>query len=96
MQWQSRIGKPLILTEVGYLSQTDAAAWPWKEGADEELNLEIQRRCYEAVRTVWDKEERLAGIYFWNWFGWGGPTSKEYTPRNKPAAAEVGLWYGGR
>lgn len=95
MRWQHRIGKPLILTEVGYLSQKGAAARPWNEGADEPIDLELQRRCYEAVRRVWDGEERLAGLYFWNWFGWGGADSKEYTPRNKPAAGEVKKWYAG-
>lgn len=95
MRWQSRVGRPLVLTEVGYLSQKDTAAWPWKEGADEALDLEIQRRCYEAFFRVWNGEPRLAGSYLWNWFGWGGPTSKEYTPRGKPAAAEVARWYGG-
>ena len=93
MRWQHRVGKPLLLTEVGYLSQKNAAAWPWKEGADEALDLEVQRRCYEAFRRIWNDEPRLAGVYFWNWFGWGGPTSKEYTPRNKPAAKEVEKWY---
>jgi hypothetical protein len=96
LRWQHRIDKPLLLTEVGYLSQKNAAAWPWKEGADEELDLDLQRRCYEAVRKAWDGEKQLAGIYFWNWFGWGGETSKEYTPRNKPAAREVARWYLGQ
>jgi hypothetical protein len=95
MRWQHRIGKPILITEVGYLSQRGAAARPWNEGANEALDLDLQRRCYEAFRRVWDGEDRLAGAYFWNWFGWGGPTSKEYTPRAKPAAREVGAWYGG-
>ncbi|HUT79324.1 MAG TPA: hypothetical protein VM285_16615 [Polyangia bacterium] len=93
LRWQRRVDRPLILTEVGYLSQRGAAARPWDEGADEPIDLELQRRCYEAVRRVWDGERRLAGLYFWNWFGWGGPDSKEYTPRGKPAAAEVAAWY---
>jgi hypothetical protein len=94
MRWQHRIGKPILITEVGYLSQRGAAARPWNEGANEALDLDLQRRCYEAFRRVWDGEERLAGAYFWNWFGWGGPTSREYTPRAKPAAREIGAWYG--
>ena len=88
-------GKPLLLTEVGYLSQRGAAARPWNEAADEPLDLEQQRRCYEAFWRVWNGEPRLAGVYFWNWFGWGGADSKEYTPRGKPAAKEVARWYGG-
>ncbi|MCP4606724.1 MAG: hypothetical protein GY847_40485 [Proteobacteria bacterium] len=93
MRWQHKIQKPLLFTEVGYLSQKGTAAWPWKEGADEELDLEIQRRCYEAFCRVWNGEPRLSGVYFWNWFGWGGPKSKEYTPRGKPAAKEIAKWY---
>jgi hypothetical protein len=31
----------------------------------------------------------LAGLYVWNWYGWGGPGSISYTPRGKPAAEEV-------
>lgn len=85
--------KPLILTEVGYLSQKGAAQKPWNEGADEELDLDVQRRCYEAFRRVWNGDQKLAGCYFWNWFGWGGVTSKEYTPRGKPAAKEMAMWY---
>jgi len=96
LRWQNSIGKPLILTEVGYLSQKGAAARPWNEGANEKLDMEIQRKCYEAFRRVWNGETRLAGSYFWNWFGWGGPKSKEYTPRGKPAEKEVAKWYGGR
>lgn len=92
-RWRAQVDKPLILTEVGYLSQKGAAAWPWKEGADEELDLELQRRCYEALRRAWNGVEGLAGVYIWNWFGWGGPDSKEYTPRGKPAALELKKWY---
>lgn len=90
------LNKPFIMTEVGYLSQKGTAAWPWKEGADGPLDLEIQRRCYEAFRKAWDGEQRLLGVYFWNWFGWGGVTSKEYTPRGKPAARELAKWYLGK
>jgi hypothetical protein len=31
----------------------------------------------------------LAGLYVWNWYGWGGPGTVSYTPRGKPAAAEI-------
>ena len=31
----------------------------------------------------------FAGLYVWNWYGFGGPDTVSYTPRGKPAAAEV-------
>jgi hypothetical protein len=94
MRWQHRVKKPIIFTETGYLSQQGAAARPWDEGAQRPIDLELQRRLYASFARVWDGEPRLAGNYFWNWFGWGGHDSNEYTPRNKPAAREVMRWYG--
>jgi Glycoside Hydrolase Family 113 len=94
-RWSARTGKPLLFTEVGYLSQRGAAAWPWNEGATEPVDLEEQRRCYAAFRRVWRGADRLGGVYFWNWYGWGGPESRGYTPRGKPAAAEIGKFFRG-
>ena len=95
VRWSEATGKPLIITEVGYLSQKGAAAWPWKEGARNAVDVEIQRKCYEALRRAWDDEPRLAGIYMWQWYGEGGTNDYEYTPRRKPAAKEIEKWYGG-
>ncbi len=80
--------QPLLFTEVGYLSQKGAAAWPWREAADEPVDLEEQTRCYRAFVQAWQDAPPtlLGGVYFWNWYGWGGPRSSGYTPRGKPAA----------
>ncbi len=86
-----RRSQPLLLTEVGYLSQKGASAWPWREEADEPIDLDEQTRCYRAFATAWQDAPAtvLGGIYFWNWYGWGGPHSGGYTPRGKPAADVV-------
>ena len=89
------IGEPLVLTEVGYHSQAGTAARPWDEAAQKPVDLEEQRRCYQAFVRAWDGADELQGVYFWNWYGWGGPNSREYTPRGKPAALEICRWYGG-
>ncbi|MBL9002589.1 MAG: hypothetical protein JNJ46_00015 [Myxococcales bacterium] len=81
--------KPLVLTEVGYLSQRGAAAWPWKEGASGPVDLEDQRRCYAAFAEAWAGSPTLRGVYFWNFYGWGGRVSNGYTPRRKPASDEI-------
>jgi hypothetical protein len=89
--FRARVGRPLVLTEVGYLSQRGAAAWPWNEGAREPVDLDEQRRCYRAFVETWldAPADLLGGVYFWNWYGWGGETSGGYTPRGKPAALEL-------
>ena len=84
-------GRSLTLTEVGYRSIAGAGASPWDEGSPGTVDLEEQRRCYEAFRRVWRDapSELLAGLYVWNWYGWGGATSRSYSPRGKPAADEL-------
>jgi hypothetical protein len=91
--WRAGLGKPLVFTEVGYLSQRGTHAWPWREGANEPVDLDEQRRCYEAFTRAWGGAPGLAGVFFWNWYGWGGPRSKGYPPRHKPAAAVIREWY---
>lgn len=87
-------GMPMIFTELGYHSQQGTSAWPWDESADRPVSLEEQRRAYRAFVRVWDGVPYLEGVYFWNWFGYGGPQSREYCPRGKPAAAEICRWFG--
>ncbi len=92
-QFAAGIGRPLVLTEVGYLSQRGAAAWPWAEGASEPVDLEDQRRCYAAFHTAWAGATSLRGVYFWNYYGWGGRASRGYTPRHKPAGQEIERYF---
>jgi hypothetical protein len=85
------IKRPLVLTEVGYRSVHGTAAAPWDERGGGATDLEEQRRCYAAFRRVWSDAtgDVLGGVFFWNWYGWGGVTSRGYTPRNKPASDEI-------
>ena len=85
--------RPLLFTEIGYLSQRGAAAWPWDEGAKKDVDLDEQRRCYAAFCRTWRDAPQLAGVYFWNWYGWGGNSSRGYTPRGKPAAEEIRSYF---
>lgn len=93
----ARLGRPILFTEVGYLSQRGASAWPWNEGAREPVDLADQERCYAAFASVWSDAppSLLAGVYFWNWYGWGGPQSRGYTPRGKPAERIIRRFFEG-
>lgn len=93
-RWSRSKSRPLVFTEVGYMSQLGAAKQPWNESAKRPVSMEEQKRAYEAFMRVWNGSPRLAGVYFWNWYGWGGPKDRSYTPRRKPAAKLMSWWFG--
>lgn len=91
--WARGLHRPVVLTEVGYPSLDGGAAWPWDETRTAAVDLEEQTRAYRAFVAAWSGAEHLQGVYFWNWFGFGGPEDGNYTPRGKPAAEVVRQWY---
>src|SRR5262249_42351812 len=83
------VGKPLLLTEVGYPSQKGSATRPWDYTATAPVDLEEQRRAYAAFASAWRGKAGLAGVVFWDWGRPGGARDGSYTPRGQPA--EKGL-----
>jgi hypothetical protein len=89
--------RPMIVTEIGFPATRDAAIrpWEWPDGADV-VDLGAQSRAYEATfRALWS-QPWLSGIYWWKWpidGRGGGPGNREYTPRQKPAAAVLARYY---
>jgi len=84
--------RPLVLTELGYPSQRGANTRPWDEAHKGPIDLEEQRLCYAAALATVADAPFLDGVYFWNWFGVGGPNDDGYTPRGKPAAELLRAW----
>jgi hypothetical protein len=87
--WRAGRMSPFIFTELGYRSRAGSTAAPWDESTGGAVDLEEQRRGFAAFRRAWVGTPFLGGVYIWNWYGHGGPTSSSYTPRNKPAESEV-------
>jgi hypothetical protein len=89
--------QPFVFTEVGYRSRQGSTAHPWDEGGGGKPDLDEQRRGFEAFRLAWTVGDaaglELDGLYVWNWYGFGGPDTAGYTPRGKPAAAEIAKLY---
>jgi len=95
------VGLPVVITEIGYSSRTTSAAKPWCLCAGEEMDQQLQARLYRALLRVFiDGELKKKGMaplpfeswYLWNWFGVGGPGDGGYTPRGKPAEADLKRW----
>ena len=90
-----RLGRPLVLSEVGFPSHLDATRRPWHwppEGEDRYPSAEgyaLQARAYQAILGTFGQAERVEAVYFWRWYtdpprSGEGPTA--YTPWGKPAA----------
>jgi hypothetical protein len=95
-QFSEDLGRPIVITELGYPSLDGGASWPWDETRTAPIDLEEQRRAYEAAAKSWSDVRFIRGLYWWNWFGLGGAADASYTPRKKPAAGVIRAWYSHR
>ncbi|MEE9219735.1 MAG: hypothetical protein V3U98_11780 [Acidobacteriota bacterium] len=90
--WAARWGKPLVVTEIGYPSRTGAAYDPWDYTLEGEPDASGQARLYRAFLSAWARVTGLSGVYFYLWWGEGGPHDAGYTPRGKAAEAVLREW----
>ncbi|MCB2156818.1 hypothetical protein KQI84_18220 [bacterium] len=97
LAWRLRTtpDKPLILTEVGYPSLDGGAVYPWNYTLESEVDLEEQRRAYEAFINAWDGRPELDGVFFYEWLDFKGGSQRGYSPRGKPAEVHLRTWYEG-
>lgn len=91
-----QVGRPVLLTEIGYRSVAGAGMHP-SEVSGGRLDLGEQDDLYWAALEACGGQPWLEGMYWWNWpaDGEGGPSNTDYTPRDKPAAAELRASWGG-
>ena len=92
-EWSARTGREYIFTEIGFPSHREGAAHPWDYTSKSIPAHELQARCFRSMFEVWEKEEKLAGLYVWNWFGFRDREDRGYTPRGKPAEDVLRHWY---
>jgi hypothetical protein len=85
----TRYNKPVIFTEVGYVSQTNALVDPGSaDGDNEPVDDTLQANAYEALFQYWQNYSFMKGVELWDWSSNpndGGSSDTNYTPQNKPA-----------
>jgi hypothetical protein len=77
----TQTGKPLLFTEIGYESASDAAKQP--SGTSTNVyDPSLQTNLYSAFFEAWQQSgnNSLSGVYFWNW----DPNAAEVGPDNGP------------
>jgi len=92
-RWQ----RPIIITEIGYLSIDGAARVPGYWGLGGETDVQEQADCYQAFFDVFADKSWLQGIFWWSYStkpDQGGLNDRSYTPHNKPAEKILRLYYG--
>jgi autotransporter passenger strand-loop-strand repeat protein len=88
------VGKPLIFTEIGYESATDAASSPAGSSTNV-YDASLQSLLYQAFFDAWQQSGNasLTGVYFWNWdpnaAEVGPGNGANFSPQGEPALTEV-------
>jgi hypothetical protein len=92
--WRRWLKLPLVVSEIGYRSTDGTTIAPWNYFAEGRVDLDEQRLAYDAFFKAWFDDDMFQGVYFYQWFGRGGPEDVTYTPRGKPAAEVLSGWFG--
>jgi hypothetical protein len=97
VEFSDRVGKPLLLTEVGYPSVDTAAVKPWDYTARTPPNPGAQLAAYRSLTDAWVPDEKrnkhFAGLFLWHGWGHGGPDDTSYPIWGKSAERLVRRWY---
>ncbi len=77
----TQVGLPLLFTEIGYESASDAARQPFGTSTGV-YDPTLQANLYTAFFEAWQQSgnNALTGVYFWNW----DPNAAEVGPGNGP------------
>ena len=92
-----RAGRPVLLSEIGYRSVDGAGMKPYEFVQDAPIDLQEQADLYWAMLEATKDKDWLDGILVWNWLanGNGSRDATDYTPKGKPAVAELSAAWGG-
>lgn len=82
-----RFKKPVIFTEIGYLSCDGTGKKPWKYPCGASLDGQEQADLYEGTLTFWKEYDWMMGFLFWRWDAdpnKGSASDKDYLVFGKP------------
>lgn len=86
----------VILTRLGYRSETGAAEAPANARVTGTPAPDLQAALVAAAREAWQREFWLEGVFIWAWQPdqtAGGLADTGYTPQGKPALAQWRRWF---
>lgn len=93
-----RWGKPIILTEVGYMSVDGTNMLPGDWSLQGEIDLQEQADAYQALFEAFQGQGWWRGVFWWSLStdpNQGGPDDWAYSFHDKPAEAVLTRYFGG-
>jgi len=63
----TRVGKPVLISEIGYRNSSNALYDSWEQDSTSPLDPAEQAGAYEAALANAIPDQRIAGIFFWGW-----------------------------
>jgi hypothetical protein len=89
----SKLGKPVVFTELGYPSVEGAGKQPWI-GLTEIKDRQQQADCFEAAFRELTPRDWFKGFYWWHYFPTNTrPVSEDLTLRGKLAEDVMARWF---
>ena len=88
-------GKPILITEVGYRSISQAHQDPWNWWRNAPVDQTEQANDYQALMQYWNNYSYIVGTYWWDWStdpNAGGAGDTSYTPQHKQAEQIIKNW----
>ena len=99
--WQEKISKPIVVTEIGYVSQRGCTYQPWSWYLGE-ADYEEQYLAYKALFEVWGRKQvidgkfdggnYIQGVYFFGWDSEKPENDRSYIP-SEAAKSIIREWF---
>ncbi len=98
LEWQAKINRPLLFTEVGWPNQITCAQFPWDYyRSPKDPDPIAQANCFEAFFQTWAGEKNVAGTLVWEWrsdtYQKCDESDTSYNPAGKPALAVIKKYF---
>jgi len=93
MAFREKVGRPVVMIEVGWCPIANAAKDPWDYTPPESevpTDLDLQRKLYEGFFRAWYGVKGFGGFMIWEWGS--DSNGRGYSPEGKPAERVLREW----
>jgi len=84
----TEVGKPVLISEIGYRNTSDALYRTWEAHSNAALDSQEQAGAFDAALANTFADTQIGGIFFWGW-----DDVDQFTIKNRPAAQVLLKWY---